>query len=172
MSFKTEEDKGKWEQVMENFDLLFAQLNDLSLIQQDLKKELNGTREDQKLISKQVQANGQVVASLTIRQMEHEAKFDKSDTASNLSVEDQHFDNIFAEKKPELKPESSGKKFHKHDSYTLPHHTIPKMQFPVFDGSNPKIWIDKCNNYFNIYKINDPLKVKATVMHLHDNAAK
>jgi hypothetical protein len=46
------------------------------------------------------------------------------------------------------------------------------MQFPVFDGSNPKIWIDKCNNYFHICKIDDPLKVEAAVMHLQDNAAK
>jgi hypothetical protein len=34
------------------------------------------------------------------------------------------------------------------------------MKFPGFDGINPKIWIDKCNNYSNIYKIDDPLKWK------------
>ena len=80
-----------------------------------LKREII-TREDQKLISKQVQANGQAVASLTIRQMEPEAQFDKYETSSSLSVEDQHFDNVFAEKKPEPKPEPSRKRFHKHDS--------------------------------------------------------
>lgn len=172
MSSKTDEEKGRWEQVMENFDLLFAQMNDLGIIQQGLKKEINVTREEQKLISKQVQANGQAVASLTIRQMEHEPQFDKSDTASSISVEDQHFENVFAGKKPEPKPEPSRKQYHKHNTETLPHHTVPTMQFPAFDGTSPKIWIDKCNSYFNIYKIDDPLKVEPAVLHLQENAAK
>jgi F0F1-type ATP synthase membrane subunit b/b' len=58
---------------MENFDMIFQQMNDISLIQQQLKKSVDETKADQKLISKQVQANGQAVASLTIRQMETEA---------------------------------------------------------------------------------------------------
>jgi hypothetical protein len=50
---------------MEHFDLLFAQVNDIGVIQQELKKELTETKQDQKIISQQVQANGQAVASLT-----------------------------------------------------------------------------------------------------------
>jgi hypothetical protein len=64
---------------MESFDLLFAQVNDMSLIQQQIKKDLTTTREDQQKIAKQVQANGQAVASLTICQMENEALYDRSD---------------------------------------------------------------------------------------------
>ena len=57
---------------MGNFDLLFAQINDLGLIQQELKTQVTAAQEEQKKIAKQVQANGQAVASLTIRQMEKE----------------------------------------------------------------------------------------------------
>ena len=53
----------------------------------------------------------------------------------------------------------------------LPHHTLPKMQFPTFDGENPKIWIDNCENYFTIYTIPERLWVTATSMHLQGNAA-
>ena len=58
---------------MENFDLEFKQMNDISLIQQRLKQSVDETKAEQKIISKQVQANGQAVASLTLQQMENEA---------------------------------------------------------------------------------------------------
>ena len=58
---------------MENFDLIFQQMNDIGLIQQEIKCDLNATKDDQKVIAKQVQANGQAVASLTLRHMEKEA---------------------------------------------------------------------------------------------------
>jgi hypothetical protein len=46
------------------------------------------------------------------------------------------------------------------------------MQFPTFDGQNPKIWIDNCTNYFAVYKVEEELKVTAATMHLQENAAK
>jgi hypothetical protein len=70
MSSKTDEIKGKWDQVMEHFDMLFAQMNDISIIQQQLKQSVDEIKAEQKIITKQVQANGQAVASLTLRQME------------------------------------------------------------------------------------------------------
>lgn len=39
------------------------------------------------------------------------------------------------------------------------------MQFPMFDGTHPKIWIDKCNN-------SETLRVSAAAMHLEGNATK
>ena len=75
MSKTSEEGNTRWDQIMGNFDLLFAQINDLGLIQQELKTEVTAAKEEQKKIVKQVQANGQAVASLTIRQMEKEKKW-------------------------------------------------------------------------------------------------
>jgi len=46
-------DENRWDQVMENFDLLFARVNDIGSIQQELKTELTANKEEQKLISKQ-----------------------------------------------------------------------------------------------------------------------
>jgi hypothetical protein len=61
ISKSTEEEKKRWDQVMENFDLLYTRLNDMGITQQELKNQiqLNNTKVDQcsneqKLIAQQV----------------------------------------------------------------------------------------------------------------------
>jgi len=44
MSTNTDDEKSRWEQVMENFDLVFKQMNDISLIQQQLKQSVDETK--------------------------------------------------------------------------------------------------------------------------------
>jgi hypothetical protein len=66
-------------------------MNDISLLQQQLKQSVDETKANQKLISKQVQANGQVVASLTLRQMENEAALQHSEHISLISAKDAQF---------------------------------------------------------------------------------
>jgi len=74
-----------------------------------------------------VQANGQAVASLTIRQMEKEKLEDSSDNASVVSAEETMFDNVFVAPTHDHKPGTS-KRTHGHFSKDqLPHHSIPKM---------------------------------------------
>jgi len=96
------------------------------------------TKEEQKLISKQVQANGQAVASLTLRQMETEAALDHAEDNSVVSADDPQFDNIFTDKPYDIKPEHSRRSHKQHNNEALPHHTLPKMQFPTFDGQQPQ----------------------------------
>uniref|UniRef100_A0A0A9BLL1 Retrotransposon gag domain-containing protein n=1 Tax=Arundo donax TaxID=35708 RepID=A0A0A9BLL1_ARUDO len=48
---------------------------------------------------------------------------------------------------------------------------LPKMDFPKFDGSNVRIWLDKCQDFFTLYQILDGFKVTATTMHLVSSAA-
>lgn len=152
----------------------------MGIIQQEVKQQLANTTlkaeqciADQRFIAQQVKANGQAVAQLTLRQFEREAGFvsDGSVVADN----DTMFENVFAKGKTNTKPEHSHQFKHmpppKKDN--LPHHSLPKMHFPYFDGVQPKIWLDKCNNYFSIYSIAETLWVEAATMHLlQDNAAK
>ena len=102
------------DQVMEQFDLLFSQMNSIGVIQQETKKELTATKEDQKLIAKQVQANGQAVATLTLlRQMEKDAMSDHSDGVSVVFDEaNPDFQDVFATKKTDFRPGTS--KQHRH----------------------------------------------------------
>lgn len=132
-------------------------------------------REKQELIAKQIEANGKAMADLTLRQMAHEAMSEQSDLGSMLSEEEPNFHNVFTEghighkvsssKQPKPSADSPKKK-------VLPHHTLPKMHFLMFDSDNPKVWIDKCLNYFSIYTIPATLQVTTTTMHLEGNATK
>jgi len=46
MSKTSEEGNTRWDQIMGNFDLLFAQINDLGLIQQELKTQVTAAQEE------------------------------------------------------------------------------------------------------------------------------
>jgi hypothetical protein len=49
---------------------------------------------------------------------------------------------------------------------------LPKLSFPKFSGTNPKIWIDKCIDYFKIFNILDHMWTTVTSLHMEDNATK
>jgi hypothetical protein len=49
---------------------------------------------------------------------------------------------------------------------------LPKLQFPVFTGDNPKIWRDKCQDYFRIFNVPEYRWISAATMHMEKNAAK
>jgi hypothetical protein len=53
-----------------------------------------------------------------------------------------------------------------------PNYHIPKMPFPKFGGTNPRIWIDKAVNYFIIYNIPRVLWITASTVAFDDNASK
>jgi len=44
-------------------------------------------------------------------------------------------------------------------------HFNPKVEFPTFDGTNPKGWVKKCARYFSLCQIGDEQKVDLAVLH-------
>ena len=48
---------------------------------------------------------------------------------------------------------------------------MPKMDFPLFEGSDSCIWLDKCEAYFALYHIPDDFQVTAASLHLSGRAA-
>uniref|UniRef100_A0A803N696 Uncharacterized protein n=1 Tax=Chenopodium quinoa TaxID=63459 RepID=A0A803N696_CHEQI len=47
---------------------------------------------------------------------------------------------------------------------------IPKLEFPKFDGSNPRVWIKKRCKYFTLCKIPDDQKVDLASLNMIDKA--
>jgi hypothetical protein len=45
-------------------------------------------------------------------------------------------------------------------------HWLPKMNFPSFDGSDARIWIDKRATYFAMYEIPPSFRVSAASIHM------
>jgi len=44
-------------------------------------------------------------------------------------------------------------------------HFNPKVEFPTFDGMDPKGWVKKCTRYFSLCRIGDEQKVDLAVLH-------
>jgi hypothetical protein len=42
-----------------------------------------------------------------------------------------------------------------HSASSTSHSHKPKMNFPTFDGTNPRLWRDKCESYFEIFGVSD-----------------
>lgn len=41
---------------------------------------------------------------------------------------------------------------------------MPNLEFPKFDGTNPKIWIKRCENFFDVCEVRDCHWVKMATM--------
>jgi hypothetical protein len=52
------------------------------------------------------------------------------------------------------------------------HEHIPKMNFPPFDGENPKLWLGRCLDYFDMYTVPHRRWVKVANMHMTAAAAR
>jgi len=42
---------------------------------------------------------------------------------------------------------------------------LPKLEFPIFDGTNPRYWIKKCSRYFALCKIPDDQRLDVASIH-------
>lgn len=47
----------------------------------------------------------------------------------------------------------------------VPGTSMPQMNFPVFDGSNPKLWRNHCETYFEFYVVPSEMWIKLAIMH-------
>ena len=73
MSKSADDDKSRWDQMMESVDLLFHRMNDIGVIQlepktqmQENNKKVDKCAAEQQFVAQQVRANGQAVAQLTL----------------------------------------------------------------------------------------------------------
>ncbi|XP_072151238.1 uncharacterized protein [Setaria viridis] len=48
---------------------------------------------------------------------------------------------------------------------------LPKLQFPVFEGDNPKLWLSRCEDYFEMYRVDPKIWVKVAVMQFEVSSA-
>jgi len=189
MSRKSDEEQNFMERVMDQFDLLVTRVNEIGATQTQMKQQMDiraaamdEYTSEQHLIAQQVRANGAAVAQLTLQQFDQAEMYKDGEFTSVTSEDSDHqaLENIFASKKPppevghskHQKPPPKQPK-HKDDrNPKLPNHSMPKMQFPKFDGTDPKIWKDNYESYFDLYKLPEGMWVTAARIHLEGNAAK
>jgi len=207
MTRRSDEENTKWENLQKNLDVMFHQITEMHSVQKQMKAQLDLTAaamdeytNEQHLISQQVQANGEAIARVTLRQMEESKKpaqpqYDEDhhsaaeDVDSLILDDNASFHNVFAKdtmqgkaqpsrqhktnpkqyQQNETRPETKGQE---HKSYALPRPAMPKMDFPDFEGSDPKVWLDNCRDYFELYQIPEGMWVTVARMHLKGKAGK
>ncbi|WVZ73357.1 hypothetical protein U9M48_021672 [Paspalum notatum var. saurae] len=49
---------------------------------------------------------------------------------------------------------------------------LPKLNFPQFDGENPKLWITRSENYFDMYGVEQSMWIRVASMHFEGVAAR
>jgi len=49
---------------------------------------------------------------------------------------------------------------------------LPKLNFPIFTGENPKLWQSRTENYFDMYGVDKSVWVRFAVMQFEDAAAR
>jgi hypothetical protein len=64
-----------------------------------------------------------------------------------------------------------GRVHHGNQDSEIRRHWMLKMEFPQFDGSSVKVWLDKCAAYFHLYSIPHDFRVTATSLHMVDRAS-
>lgn len=49
---------------------------------------------------------------------------------------------------------------------------LPKLPFPVFSGPNPKLWLSRCESYFEMYQLEPSMWIPVATMPFDDAAAR
>lgn len=47
---------------------------------------------------------------------------------------------------------------------------LPKISFPRFDGAQPRVWCDKCLDYFRVFNIHPTLWLTSVTLHMDGKA--
>ena len=173
-------DQASWDQVANNFDLLFSRVDDILDTQIKLEAQYDVTNKvveqmmkDQQLLAKQIENTGQAVARLTLDSTRRPFREPDSPTASEASAENPFHRNHqgISPIIPPLRRGHGGLHSGVEGSQKFKP-PVPKLPFPRFDGTNPTIWKSKCLDYFSLYDVPDAMKATFASLHIEDNAAK
>nr|CAD1820206.1 unnamed protein product [Ananas comosus var. bracteatus] len=66
-----------------------------------------------------------------------------------------------------IREDNSSYQLHNRHSPQLP---LPRLEFPHFNGDNPKNWVRRCEKYFEIFGIKEQQKLEVAVMHMGPKA--
>ena len=161
-----------YENLMENLDVLFAQVGNLSSHQQKMAAQFDITTKiveqlllDQQTLSQQIEATGQAAANLTLNHTRP-----SSPTSEPSSPHHRRFTAGTSRSTPHHP--SARVSMHSHEGEGPIRAVLPKLSFPHFDGSDPTIWKDKCVDYFTLSNIPEAFWATAAAFHMDDNAAK
>ena len=57
---------------------------------------------------------------------------------------------------------------HREENFRAP---APKIEFPTFNGENPKLWQQQCETYFEVFRVHPSLRTSYAALGFQGNAA-
>jgi hypothetical protein len=158
----------------ESIDLLFSMVGEIDKTQQ--------------LMSNQIDISAQILVSVVKDQVMLARQLDAIRQAvARLTLDRPPVEEVPRPSRPSVRMPQMGELSSDEDTYGHPHHPgaqggragnnlfqqhLPKMSFPRFNGENPRIWKDKCLNYFHIFNLPEALWLPTATMCVDDNAAR
>lgn len=166
-----------WEHVLSSLDLLFAKVAEVEGSQQKASTRVDMATQimeqllkDRQLLAKQLETTGQAVARLTLNLKDKQQQEPVSPTSSESSQE-----NVI----PPIRQRGQSSQrvptnYHRRedtDRFQM-RNVVPKMAFPKFEGENPCIWRDKCQDYFKLFDLPASLWSTMASLNMEAKAAK
>ncbi|XP_026410205.1 uncharacterized protein LOC113305366 [Papaver somniferum] len=96
----------------------------------------------------------------------------KDDLQSMKMEMDTSMQNLQAAIEKSLEKGGFHSNFHSGGRDSHQFHRMPKLDFPRFDGDNPKSWIQKCEYYFQMHNIAELHKTRMAAIHMDGKASK
>lgn len=169
----------RWEQVGENFDTLFAQVESISKNQQRMEVQFGASSsimeqmlKDQQALAKQLEANTQAMAHLSLNQQKSKDEEPPSPTRSVENLENPFATHNGENTRARQFGRAGGGQKLGTEHFGSDRFTVPKLQFPSFDGTNPRVWKSKCMDFFQPYNVPDALKSTLASLSMEENPAK
>jgi hypothetical protein len=172
----------RWEKITHSLDLLFDGMDEIKKLQQQMQanmdlntKAIDQLMKDQDFMAQKMEETGRAVAALRLERMVDEELGNTSEDSTSPPHQyrpQQYNDRPHHKGEPPPNRSTYGPNKTHGDKSQDPRVTLPKMQFPVFVGDNPKIWRDKCEDYFRIFNIPEHKWITAATMHMENNVAK
>lgn len=151
-----------------SLDLIFAQMTDLGHTQQQLRSQVELTThavdtfgKEQQILAQKVDSTAQAVAQIL---GDHYTAHERDPGRPPSPVPPRQLFGEASSSRTAGRPHA--------ESHGMHRHFLPKMPFPQFIGEQPKIWKDKCLDYFRIFDVPDHMWVAMASMNFDKNAAK
>lgn len=180
MDVRTKREEDRWEQFGESFESLYEEVAQISKNQQRLEVQFglnNSVMEqmlkDQQILAKQLEVTSKTVAQLSLHQSKQKEEDPPSPTRSERSTVNpfarrgKDSDRLVQHHQEDCRDQRRG-----HQKFGSNRLTIPKIQFPVFDGTNPRIWRSKCQDFFELYDVPESMKATLASLNMDENASK
>lgn len=181
MATKEKEEADRWEKMMAKMDRLAEKVMGVEEVQNQLLAQVGlaatvaqRAAEERILIAQQMERTEKVVAELRLEQMARDLE-----SADSLG-ENRNRGGVPRPVPPEQQQRYDDANLFRHREFgnrrvgemELPATAVPRQPFPRFDGEEPRIWLDKCLDYFTLYRVPEQIWIITASLSMEGNASK